>query len=137
MAPDIESGGMGTDPSREEEKMAVLPEQEEMLKRLREVSSDESLERTFYPSLIKESGNEFYGIGIAMIVLGAVRDHIRDAYNGTKNMASPEALSFLGHLPEYIDALIEDPIIAASAKEEIQHAMPHLVTLYPIGSKHR
>ena len=121
----------GKPQSPEVEKATTLPNQEEMLERLRKVSTDQSLEAKFYPSLLKEAGNEFNGIGIAMVFLGAVRDYIDEVYKGEKNMTSLEAQALVANrVSQYIDALIDDPVVAAEAKAEVNDAIPHMATLF-------
>lgn len=126
----------GTPQSSEVEKAITLPDQEEMLERLRKVNTDPSLESRFFPSLLKEAGNEFDGTGIAMMFLGAVRDYIDEAYKGEKDMTSIEAQALVANrVPQYIDALVDDSTVAAKAKAEVNDAIPHMATLFQLKKR--
>lgn len=126
----------GTPQSSEVEKAITLPNQEEMLERLRKVNTDPSLESRFFPSLLKEAGNEFDGTGIAMMFLGAVRDYIDEAYKGEKDMTSIEAQALVANrVPQYIDALVDDSTVAAKAKAEVNDAIPQMATLFQLKKR--
>ena len=121
----------GNPQASEVEKAITLPNQEEMLERLRKVNTDPSLESRFFPFLLKEAGNEFNGMGIAMIFLGAVRDYIDEVYKGEKDMNSLEAQAMVANrVPQYIDALVDDSTVAAEAKAEVNGAISHMATLF-------
>lgn len=124
----------GNPQSPEVEKTVTLPSQEEMLRRLRKAHTDPSLESKFFPSLLKEAGNMFNGLGIAMLLLAAVRDYIQKVYKGEKDMNSLEARALVSnYVPRYIDALVDDTAVVANAKAEVRGAVLHLAKLFPVG----
>lgn len=131
-------------------KAIILPDAEEMSKRLRRIRTDRSFknkkdkffkdkekledafEDKFYPIILKEAGKELNSAGVALMFAGAVRDYIKQVYHGEKDTASLEAQAlFANRVPQYVDALIDDKTIAAEVKTELTNVILHLPTLFP------
>ena len=95
-----------------------------MLERLMKVSGDASMRDRLYSVLLNEAGAEFNGTGIVMILMGAVRDYV-----GTMN--APKAYEMCEQLPNFIDALVDDPEVASQAKVVLKETIPLMTTLFP------
>jgi len=90
------------------EKVAILPNRDEMFGRLVRVSDEQHLQDCFYPILLRQAGQGREALGVVMMLTLAIRDY-------TKDMPSMVGL-LNGMAPDFIDALIVDPEIAAEAK---------------------
>lgn len=121
--------------SIEREAIIDLPDAVSMQEKLVAVGKEnyESWERRLFPILVDSAaGRQFVPIGLATVMLSAVRKVVTLKYGKEKSMTSLEGLSMIGNrLPSYVDALVEDPAVAAEVKKEIEGAIPHLDTLFP------
>ena len=92
-------------------KEIVLPNAEEMLSRLRKVHNDSNIDQGLYPLLLKYAGSPKVASGIVMMLALAI-----DEYYKAENFP-PIMLSILNSdIPDYIDALIDDPEIHKEAQ---------------------
>jgi len=100
------------------DKFITLPGSEEILRRLKTVSDDDVLIRSFFPLIAKEAGHELVAEGIPMMFALKIYEFI----NGG---GYPSFLGGLLHLsvPNYIDALVDDKEIAEAAKSFYQESM--------------
>lgn len=62
----------------EEEKLITLPDEAEMLERLKAVSDEPHLVERFYPILLKNAGQEKTPQGVELIVALAIYDYVKD-----------------------------------------------------------
>lgn len=92
------------------ERIATLPNQEEMLEHLIKVDDDPHLRERFYPLLTKHAGEEKVAEGIVLMLELAIYDY-------TEGMPSMMSALMRMKLPNFIDALVDDPDIAQQAKE--------------------
>lgn len=91
-------------------KNVVLPKQEEILERLRQVDNDDCLVERFYPLIAEEAGCELVAEGVAMMLTLKVHD-FAESY-------PPPMGAFLSlYVPRFIDALVDDKEVAEDAKK--------------------
>lgn len=95
--------------SEYEEGIIILPDAEEMLKRLVAVDDQPHFQERFYPILLRYAGTEKVAGGVVMMLTMAIYDY-------TQGM--PPLVAFLMHreVPQWIDALVTDPKVAEAAK---------------------
>ena len=90
-------------------KAIILPDKEEILRRLLKTDSSPRLREEFYPLLVKHASEEKSAEEIFQIILEAVRDY-------TENTRS--VMQMMMHLmsEDFIDALINNRKVAEQAK---------------------
>lgn len=91
-------------------KIITLPDRDDMLKRLLEVSDSSHLQERFYPILLEQAGQELVTPeGIAMMLALAIHDYL----NGLPLIIASQMYM---QVPDFIDALVSDAEIAKEAK---------------------
>jgi len=93
----------------ESEVTTVLPDRDEMLSRLLEVSDEKFLQKYFYPELLKIAGNDISPSYLVLRFIIEIHDCTKDIH---KNAGTPLILL----IPVFIDALIDDKCFAEEAK---------------------
>jgi len=86
----------------------TLPTHDEMLDRLKSVDADPHMIERFYPLLLTKAGQEQTGIGLAITLQLAITDY-------TNNMPPILAKVLQMRLPQFVEAIIEDPQTRADA----------------------
>jgi hypothetical protein len=95
--------------AREREGLFTLADKEEMLQRLNAVDDNAHFQERFYPKLLRDAGTQKVPMGVIMMLTLAIHDY-------SKGMPPMIAGMVSMRVPEYIDALIPDPKLAAEAK---------------------
>lgn len=62
----------------EEEELITLPDEAEMLERLKAVSDEPHMVERFYPLLLREAGQQKYPEGVKLMVALAIYDYVKD-----------------------------------------------------------
>lgn len=95
-----------------DQKVIVLPEAEDMLRRLREVYDDPEIERGLYPRFVQYSGDEVCIPGtIARMFIWSIVDYVWD------NDYPDVMIGLVNTLvPAWIDAVVDDRAMAEQAK---------------------
>lgn len=96
--------------------LITLPDRETMLERLRAVDDNSHLQERFYPLLTKAAGEKMQPMGVVMLLVLAVNDYV-------EGMPPMIASLLLKRAEQFIDALIEDEVMAAKAKEIISQML--------------
>ena len=91
------------------EKVIILPNKEEMRKRLLKVDDNPYLIEQLYPLLIKHAGEGKDTEGIALMMELA-------SYNVDKVVPPTVLMLMRMRFPKIVDALVDDPKIAEDAK---------------------
>ena len=92
------------------EKVVILPNEEEMLKNLLEIDDNSHLQERFYPLLTRQAGQEKVAEGVVLMLSLAISDY-------TQGMPSMLSSLMYMKLPNFIDALVDDPEVAQQAKD--------------------
>jgi hypothetical protein len=82
-------------------KTITLPDRDNMLRRLRTVSSDRYMEERFFPHILKSAGHELAGEGVVNMLQLAIMDFAQDM---PPTVGSTLQLS----VDAYITALVDD-----------------------------
>lgn len=98
------------------EKVIVLPEREDMFRRLQSVSNESHFRERFYPILLKSAGRKLVAGGVVMMFALAIHDY-------TQGMPPMMAGLVFMYVPAFIDALIDDAEVATAAKEIAKEAL--------------
>ena len=93
------------------DKTVTLPDSDEMMRRLKEVRDMGHLVKHLYPEFLKNAGNEYSAPGIVNMFLFGIDAFMQQGYPPVVN--SLVSLS----VPRWIDALVDDPEVAAAAKQ--------------------
>jgi hypothetical protein len=101
----------------EQEPFIVLPEAEEIMRRLKTVNDDAYMASTFYPLIAQAAGHELIAEGVVMMLTFKIHDYVSAGY--------PPLIGNLLHavVPRYIDALVDNKEIAEKAKRFHQEAI--------------
>lgn len=91
-------------------QMIYLPPRDEMFHRLVGVNASTSLQRKFYPLLMREAGQPLMTIDIVRLMQIAMYEYARNA------SSSDFALTII-LAPRFIDAITPDRAVAQKAKE--------------------
>jgi hypothetical protein len=91
----------------------LLPNRKEMLQRLMNVNSSTHLLEDFYPTILKNAGQEKTVKDLIVIILTAI-----DIYS--ENLATIAKDFILEQLPRFVEVLIDDKELAQKAKLYLQ-----------------
>lgn len=94
----------------EERKVVVLPDREEIMKRLRAVYDDDYMAERFYSSIAEEAGHELVAEGVVMMLTLKV-------YDFAEGYPAPMGAVLSLYAPQFIDALVDDKEVAKAAKD--------------------
>jgi hypothetical protein len=88
----------------------ILPERDNMLKRLLAVSNEPHFQERLYPALINHAGRELAPTGVLMMLSLAIYDYCAEM---------PPIMGCLVnmHIPAFIDALVTDEAAAEHIKQ--------------------
>ncbi len=103
-------------PESEKQKIITLPDRDEMLKRLLKVSDDSHMQERFYPILLKKAGQKQVALGVVNMLALAIHDY-------TEGLPPVMTTMMYMQVPEFIDALVDDPEAAKEAKGFLQEAL--------------
>jgi len=96
----------------------ALPGPDEMLKRLRIVSEDEKYRDHFYPRLLVHAG-ETKGIkALAKMIADCMSEYLKQ-----QNLDGDARVVFYGEAPDIVDAIVDDPDLAAMVKERLERVL--------------
>ena len=98
------------------EKTVILPDHEEMFRRLLGVSDDAYMQERFYPILLKKAGRQLVAPGVVMLLTLAIHDFVDGMPPGMANAMFAQA-------PDFIDALVTDAEVAEQAKTFLREAL--------------
>jgi hypothetical protein len=96
-------------------KVVVLPERDEMLKRLLVVDDDLHLQTNLYLLLLDLAGQRFDHEGIVLKILMAVKTY-------TQSLPPAMYQMVLDKVPHFIDVLVDDKEVAQAAKDYLATA---------------
>lgn len=91
------------------DKIIILPDREEMLRRLVAVNDSSHYQERFYPILLKQAGQERVAEGIVLMLSLAVHEYTAGMHHQMANLLFME-------VPDFIDALIDDKEAAEKTK---------------------
>jgi hypothetical protein len=94
----------------DEEKFIVLPQRDEMLKRLLRVSTEKYLQEKLYPLILNYAGSEKLPEGIVMLLMLSIHDYC-------EGMPPMMSTILTRKVPAFIDALVDDEDVAREAKD--------------------
>ncbi len=97
-------------------KIIILPNKEEMLKRLMKVSDNSHLNQKFYPLLLESAGKEIAPQGVVMMFAFAINKYVE----GMPQVV--EELLYM-YVPDFITALINDVEVAEQIKNMLKEAL--------------
>lgn len=98
-------------------KFALLPERDEILLRLQKVANTEHLHQRFYPKLIWIlSGKQAQGPSLAWLFIFAIEDYVKE----DSELSGMGMLMMCELALQWIDAIVDDPEVANTAKEIIE-----------------
>ena len=105
------------------EKVIILPDEEEMFKCLLKVENSSAFKKWFCPLLIKQAGKEKTAKEVALILLSAKHDFvelllIKDEMPLTSTLMSIHMHVML--LPRLVDTLVDDQEVAQQAKDFLE-----------------
>jgi hypothetical protein len=100
----------------DDKETIVLPDHEEMITRLIKVDDNPHLQERFYPILLKAAGQKRVPQGIVMMLALAIHDY-------TEGMPPMMASLMYMKAPDFIDALINDTVVAEETKKLLQSAL--------------
>lgn len=93
------------------QRRITLPDRDDMLRRLRKVSTQEAFETCFYPYIVQEAGAQRDASGIVMILQLAFMEFL-------KRQPKVVAAALLMRTEEYVRALVDDKKVQ---KEALAH----------------
>ena len=89
-------------------KTIVLPEREDMLRRLKSVLDEPHAVERFYPLILKDAGRELVGMGVVMMLQLAIADY-------TAGMPPIMMAVVQMNVDDYITALVDDEEVRGDA----------------------
>lgn len=89
-------------------KTIILPERDDMLRRLLEVEDNPHAQQKFYPILLQSAGQQRNGMGVIMMLQMAIHDY-------TVGMPSVIAVAMQMLVKPYVEALVDDEEVKADA----------------------
>lgn len=94
----------------QQEAVIVLPDAEEIIRRLKKVNDDAYTAKTFYPLIAQAAGHELIAEGVVNMLTFKIYDYVSAGY--------PPMMESLLHawVPLYIDALVDNKEVAEAAK---------------------
>ncbi|MEU3504271.1 hypothetical protein ABZ726_27205 [Streptomyces hundungensis] len=91
------------------EPTVTMPDRAEMMRRLEAVDDEINMSQRFYPLIAKKAGATLSGRGIALALRLAVADYVGAGL-------PPVMAGVLDRLlPEYVEALVDDPGVRSDA----------------------
>lgn len=99
------------------EKTIKLPSSEEIMKRLESVYNEAYMVERFYPLIAQEAGRQLNAQGVVMMFTLKIHDFVASGY--------PPVMSNVLHgwVPLWVDALVDDKVVAEAAKRFHQEAI--------------
>jgi hypothetical protein len=94
-------------------KTTVLPDRNNLARRLAQVDNDPHTIEKFHPHILKDAGQEKTGLGVAMALALATSDY-------TAGLPPILAAVVQLRLPEYVRAIVDDPQVQADALASLQ-----------------
>ncbi len=91
----------------------VLPDREEMSRRLASLHDLDHVVERFHPILLQSAGRELNGMGVVMMLTLAIHDY-------TEGMPTMMSNIMFRSCPKYIDVLVDDKTVKADAKEFLE-----------------
>ncbi|HYE59749.1 MAG TPA: hypothetical protein VEA18_01025 [Candidatus Kapabacteria bacterium] len=95
-------------------KTIVLPDREEMLRRLKAADPDRYHEERLFPLFLKSAGRTLNATGVALMY-----ELISYAYTFERQQPPAAYDMMLMAADKYIDALVDDPEVAVEAKSQV------------------
>ena len=94
-------------------KTTVLPNADEMLRRLTEVFDDPHAKERLYPIILRSAECELAGIGVVLMLQLAIHDYALGMPPFMGSLLQP-------YVPRYVEALVDDPDVKADAMAMIE-----------------
>lgn len=85
----------------ESPKTIILPDREDMLRRLKSVMDEPHAVEQFYPLILKDAGRELVGMGVVMMLQLAIADY-------TAGLPPVMGAMLQMRVDDYITALVDD-----------------------------